>query len=283
MSTRKPKEETSRTVSDIVVEKKTVLLVIGKEKIPISQETYLSNYYYPGKKLTKSDIEKLRKEKKTIRADGYLEYLLSQGRYTQKQVSDRLKKRYQLNENEIKEKLAPYLEAGIIDDETYALDYIESQLATGHGKRAINQQLKRRGISSSLLKKDSLQESFENTTFDLVDLVKRADKQKSHLTIEKRKESIYALLLRRGYSDEESKEAIQTFYESRTNEEKDLDQKQRATLLKKEAEKCYNSFAKRYPDRYQFSKHFFAHLFEKGFQSQEIKNWLESKGYTFDD
>lgn len=283
MSIKKLKGQTSKEITDLTVKGKEVIITIGKESIPVSYDAYLSNYYYPGKKLTVEEISKLKAEKKTIKATAYLSYLLSIGRYTEKQLKDRLKKKYQLSPYEIEKLIYPYKEAQVIDDLTYSQDYAESQIRTGHGKTAILANLRKRGIGPTILSSEDFLSVFESTSFNLEELIKRADKAKRNQTIEKRKQSIFSFLIRRGYSSSESLKAIDAFYQGRSDEEKEQEENNRSSLLKQEAEKCYNSYAKRYPDKMKQKQRFFARLLEKGFSSSEIQGWLESSGNTFND
>jgi SOS response regulatory protein OraA/RecX len=270
-------------IKDIEMKKKGILLLVDEEEFFLSPDSYSDAYYYPGKELTKEEYQDLKRASRDKKAKDYLVKLVSSRRYTHKELYDKIENKYHLGYKENELLLLPYVQAHIIDDKAYALDYCESKIAQGYGKRYLLEKLKAKGIKDSILQDKELEELFVISLDQIEPLINKANKSKKNKTIEERKTSIMQLLIRRGYTSSQAKGAIDHFYSSLSQEEKKEEERNRVNLLKKEADKCYNFLVRQ--NRYDARKKkdaFIKKLLAKGFHYDEIMTIL-TEDYPFYD
>ena len=269
------------TIDDIVFNKKNIVLICGKKKITISNDIYLSNYFYPGKEIDEDDFYNLIIQSNYNKAKSYIEKQLSIHRYTYKQALDKLMNKYSLDFKHASIILLPYVESHIIDDKEYAIDYAESKIDIGYGKHYIDSQLLNKGIDKKILENEEYLELF-SYEISLQKLIARFDKAKERLTIQKRKESIFSLLVRRGFSLDVVKSEIDIFYSHLSPDKLKEDEKKKQLLLKDNAFKCYNLINKRNVPVEKKKQLFIQRLISKGFSYQEILKEIEREGYFND-
>ncbi len=265
-------------VEEVCQKKTGVLLSIQGKEYFLNFDDYLEGLFYPGKELSLEEMESLRKNSRQKKAKDYLLLLLSQRRYTQAELEAKLEKKYFLTKKEAMELLSPYIESHLIDDEAYMKDYLEAKIEQGYGTDYILSQLRKKGISENLL--SSIPKENPDQEEILFSLVEKMNRSKSSMILEKKKESIFSTLLRRGFSSAQAKKAIEAFYSSLDEEAKEEERKKRKVLLKREAEKCYNSLCAK-KDNTQAKKKdaFIRKLLQKGFHYDEIEAIV--KEYTF--
>lgn len=273
-----------RTITDVIAQKKGILLFLGKEKLLVSEEAYLDGYFYPGKEIREDEYQKLKKDSRNRKAEEYVKNLLSRYRYTYHDIYKKVEDHFSLPEKEIKEVLSPYVRSGLIDDEAYAVDYAESKAEKGYGPLYIENELKKKGIRKEIRESQEVREkenlAYENLPF----LIENENKKKSSSPIGKRKESILAFLIRRGFSVSESRKAIDSFYSSQDAYSQQEEQKKEAQLLKREATKCYNSLSrKENMDARSKRDHLIKSLLRKGFRYEDIESEISGEEYLFHD
>lgn len=283
MPTSKRKDKLSDIVLlDVSIKEKEVLLTFETEELLLSLDDYLDDYFYPGKAISKKEYSLLKEKSRQKKARLYLSSLLSQRRYTIKQVKDKLHTYSKsLKEKDIQDLLKPYIESGILDDKSYALDYIQSKKEAGYGKQYLLSELNKRGIPTSLLKDMEIEELLEekdsaDTLFLLLD---KMEKQHRNETVEKRKQSLYALLLRRGFSYQEASDAVNDYYASLSEEEIENISQNRAKLLIEKAKQCYNALESRNLDERKKKDLFYQKMVRLGFHYDEIKTICEKERY----
>jgi regulatory protein len=279
MSTKKPSAARSETIQDIRIDGKKIFLVLRKSTLLISEEAYLSGYYYPGKELSLRDIAHLRDLSSSSKSETYVKELLNRGRYTEKELCERLKRKYGLSYPEAEGVLAPFKESGLIDDLSYALDYLEAKIPAGYARRYLLADLRKRGVPEKILSGKEVQASFEKEKESLEDLLPILEKKEASKPVRKRKEAMYAALLRRGFSAEESQEALEHHFASRSPEERGEDERLESDSLGKEAERCYNSLRTQSLEPEKARERFFARLLRKGYSYSEVRDVLGKKGY----
>lgn len=271
-----------KTILALNPQKKGVEIVVSqREKYLIDEETYLDHYFYPGKVLSDEEVLLLKKASKNKKASDYLVLLLSRGRYTYHQLFQKLETKYPLGEKEIKSLLAPYVENGLIDDKSYALDYASSKAEQGYGRNYILDALKERGVNSTLAHSPEVMEAMDSSFEVLPDLITSLKKRKSNLSRQKQEEAIQQALLRRGYSYSEIEEALRSLKEEETPEEIEKAHEEEKLLLRNEARKWYNSFT-RSPSFSTLSpmekkKKLTEKLLRRGFPLAEVKEELDKK------
>ncbi len=284
MSIKKQSGISTNTLKDVVRKDKNILLVFPKRKILLSTEDYLSGYFYPGKEFSDSEISTLKEKSSLCKAEGYLHSLLRNHRYTIKETTDKLKIKYALSEDKIHFLLSLYIEDKILDDESYAFDFYESRREQGYGENAIFAKLKRKGIPEEIIQKLRTQEEASSPSRDkILSLLERKDKPNLRKPIQKRKESLFAFLLRRGFNPSDAEKFIEDYFEALPRTKDEQTEQRKAEYLKKEGEKCYNAVRKKNLSSFQRKSKFLSSRREKGFLKEDIDSFLSQRGYTFHD
>ncbi len=254
-------------IKDIVSGRKGIEVLVDDLKFPLNTNDYLDGYYYPGKELSHEEYQILKRKSRTKKAKDYLLLLLSSRPYTKKELTEKLNSRFSLTADETDLLLRPFIEEGIIDDRRYASDYAEAKMEQGHGRKYIISELKKKGISEEIL--SSLAPLFESQKDVLPSLMERLDRSHRSSTIEKRKRDILAILLRRGYDMALSNEAIEKYYSSLDEDRMREENEKRRILIKKEADKCYNSISRKDCPAIRKKEMFIQKLMAKGFHHDE--------------
>ncbi len=276
-------KKTVHVIKDIQMKKKGILLVVDEEEFFLSPDSYSDAFYYPGKQLTSEEYQTLKRASKDKKAADYLLKLISSRRYTHKELYDKLESKYHLGYKENELLLLPYVQSGIIDDKAYALDYCESKIEQGYGKRYLLEKLKSKGIKDNILQDKELMELFVISLDQMEPIIAKANRSKKNKTIEERKVSILQLLVRRGFSSTQARGAIDRFYQGQSDADKKEEEINRVILLKKEADKCYNFLTRHNKlDARKKKDTFIKKLLAKGFHYDEIMTIL-TEDYQFYD
>ena len=266
-------------IINVISKRNGIEIQLGEQKFLLNTNDYLDGYYYPEKELSSEEYQNLKKMAKNKKAKDYLTRLLSSHMYTKKELTDKLSIRFSLTQEEIQYLLHPFEESDIISDIRYANEYCQAKLEQGHGRRYILEELKKKGISKEIL--SSLPPMSEQEEEILPSLIQRMDKARSSSTIEKRKEDILISLIRRGYDSSIARKAIENYYSSLSDEKKMEEDEKRRVLLKKEADRCYNSLSRKNWPAAKRKDSFRKKLMVKGFRHDEIDEII--KEYSIHD
>ena len=271
----------SFTLTQVERKGKERLLFFGKKKVVLSTEDYLSGYYYPGKKFSPFERELLEEKSRLRKAQDYLSSLLGKKSYCEKEVEDKLKKKFHLSREERERLLSPYRKEGILNDESFAKDFAERKSEEGYGRKYIEAKLRRKGVSLETISRVSAK--IEPNREILFSLLSKKDRSLAAKPEKRRKEALFSFLLYRGFSFDEASSLLED-YSSSLPEENVTERRQKKTeYFKKEAEKCYNAVRKKKTDDYHRKASFRSKLIQKGFSSEEIDSFLNERGYKFHD
>lgn len=274
---RQPSGRTSRILS-VTPKKKGVEIVLEKKTFLVSSSFYSDNFFYPGKTLSKEELEKLNEENRLYKAETYLALLLSSHRLTVQGTKEKLE-RFHLEEKEKERLLEPYLQSHVLDDLSYCLDYIEDRKRLHYGKMAILASLKKKGIKEDILKSPEVQSLFQEEEIDSIFLKRLFLKDKDKPLLEKKKK-ILDTLQRRGYSREKALQAIDKYLGENPIDEEDEKEK-RLARLRVLAQRCYNQLqlSKREPKEKE--RLYRERLLRKGFRLEEIQTIQQERHDTF--
>ena len=137
-------------------------------------------------------------------------YYLGRKAYTQKELGEKLLKRF--SPALVKEVLAYLLDLGYLDDRKYTLNFLENKKRAKRGPRKIILDLQRRGVEAENLarvKENYSCEEEETIARELAQI--KADAGKSP-------EQIYRFLLGRGFSLSTAGKIAGEFFKRRTND-----------------------------------------------------------------
>ena len=171
--------------------------------LSLSDETIIKNSIKKGMELCEDKLEKLRRGDTFKSAKELSANYISRGPKTRKEIFDYLLKKG--IDSESAEQAISLLEGyGYVDDEAYAKEFSRIY-SKKSGSRVIRQKLMAKGISSELAEKYS-HENHDSQQDAAAALAEKYAKKYSDLPPIKRRQKIYAALLRKGFSyDEASK------------------------------------------------------------------------------
>ena len=283
MSTERLNAIASDTIDDVVFEKGKVVICIDSKRYTISQESYLSGYFYPGKVLSSEEMKTLTESSRLVKANDYLHRLLSQGRYTEKMAATKLRTHFpNLRQSEIHTLLKPYLDSHVIDDKSYVVDFIQAKQEQGYGKAYLVQSMKQFGVPQKILDSSDVQALLNTEDSNdpmLLSLIGRLDRHYAGQPLEKRKAAIQAGLSRRGYSLAVIQEAIRSHFDGYSKDQWEEDRIRQDKSLKDEMTKCYNSLKSRPVDDSKKRQLLIDRLLRKGYSYAAISTLLTKERY----
>lgn len=241
-----------------------ILYLDNKEKISVSVEKYFEYGLSSLKGLDQKLYDQLKKEERLFL--GYQSCLrkLSIKDFSNKQISDFLKIKKELNQTEIKQIIDKLISFGLLDDDRYCLNrtnYLNKQLLS---TKQIKIKLAKEGISKELIEKyviNNSEEEYEKAE----KLARKYSTSVKNKSLNAIKQNILSKIVNLGYSYDAAKTAIDKLNLKNDNE---------LEILKKEYLKAKTKYSKKYVE-YDLRNHIYSYLINKGFKSDDIKSVME--------
>ena len=136
--------------------------------------------------------------------------------------------------------------------------------------------MKKKGIPSSLLESEEVEEMMKADLELLQSLIEKEDKKKTGLPMKKRKERLSLFLHRRGFSSSMINDAIETFFSSQSEEKRQKEDENSYLLLKKQALKCYNSFVRKYSEPKKRKQAFIQYFLRRGYDYSDLEELIQA-------
>lgn len=187
-------------INSIKVKDNKIICLVDSNQYIISSDTYAKYYLYPGKEITKEELDDIILDSNLIGAKNYLSQLLSKGSYSTFEIKRKLKEKYHLSKSNIEIIILPYLENKILDDYQYALDYIQSKNNLCYGENYLISKLIQKGISKEILQDKNIIIALEFNDQFLFDFANKFIKKLTSLPINKQKQEVFNYLTRRGFN-----------------------------------------------------------------------------------
>lgn len=151
-----------------------------------------------GQELSEEDTERIRRGDELRRAKEYAVLLLSYRARTAKELRDRLLRK-NFSEETTDAALRRLAELKLVDDAKFAQDYAESRIRTaGRSKRLVKAELAKLGVARPQI--DSALKSAPDETTAARALVEKMTRRYSRLADKTRRQRLFSLLARRGFS-----------------------------------------------------------------------------------
>lgn len=276
-------EKKIETIQTIEIKKGKVDVITNKETYSLSMDDFSNFYLYPNKELTLEEVNAIKEASQYRKVKTYLQTMLSSYRLTEKILKDKVKQKYQISDQKLDSLLSSLKDSSLLDDKQFALDYIADKKNKYYGKNYIIYQLKNKGIDEDILYSDEIQ-SLLDEEIDITPYISSLNNKKKNMLIEKRKEYVFTILYQRGFSSSYIKNQLEKYYKSQDEKEnKEENNKSRTSLLNIDGVKCYNSISRRKTTAQKKKELFYQHLHKKGFNKEEINEFLERMGYKFYD
>jgi len=200
----------SRSVGKIITSIKFfddhVDIYFNDECLSLSLDTYSSYHLTVGTQLSKEDYKKILETEEIYKYLNIANAYLSKAIHTENEVIIYLRKNM-ASEPVIKKIIKLLKHYDLVCDEAYIQDYLEYCIDYGYGKNKVIDYLSKKGIKESDLNKISFSRKDEKEKIKKL-LPKYIEKYKE-LDLEKKKASIYRVLLSRGFDGELVEEVLE--------------------------------------------------------------------------
>lgn len=259
--------ESSKRIGKIITKistssrSKKVSVYFGNEKIEISPDTYSDYYLYVGKEMSEKEYKDLLFK---IKQDDLYKYGLSLAVkycYSTFEVITKLKNK--ANEDQsVAFVITRLKKAGLLDDEEFAKEYKETKEIELYGEERIKEDLlHKKLIDPSIVNKLKFKNEYEHAKTVAEQIEKKLDRYPYNAKMQKALEA----LRRRGFTYEVSSKAISGYKMHRKEDNK---------LLNKIGETLLKQYSRKYSG-YELRKHMFAALARRGYEIDDINNYLE--------
>lgn len=280
MSMKKLSEQTFKILS-IKECKKYITLLLDCGEFTITKSFFTDNYFYPSKEITQNELRAIKNNAGLSNAETYLSKLLSKKRYTKAEVTSKLLSHFSLSSSEITALLRPYLTSGLISDNEYVQDFVETKTKQGYGLKYIEDKLKEKGVDLSHITCDQLHEYSLIAQNKVRLLLAKKDLPKE--AIKTRKNHLYAFLLRRGFTKEQADDLMNSYFSSFSKEQIEQEEQTRRKHLELLIDKYHSELKKKETDGYKLKNKLIQKCINRGYSYQEVYDIIAKKGYFYHD
>lgn len=274
-------EEYIDTIIDIASDDLTTIVRLKEESLIIPTMFFDSKRFTKGLNLTETDKYTLYEKAGLNKPIQYINTLLKNRRYSEKQLVEKTKSKFSLSEYELNSILDFYKGIGQIDDVLYAMDYIKYK-GREYGKKIVEEKLKQKGIDECIIYSEDVQHCFNCYKDLLIDFLTRKLKYKKFKSISELKQYLIHQAYLKKYSKDEIDYALYQLEKQVDFKSHLLDEESKNNKLIVEAEKIYRSLAHE-SDKYKKRAKFISKLKAKGYSNYEISSVVEERGLRFDD
>ena len=145
-------ENAGKIITNIKFNKTKISIFFKDEKLEISEYAYQDTYLYVGKCLSEEDIALLKEKTLLTKGIDYALKLLKKSIYTEKAISDKLKKKG-IPIHGIYKIITFLKNHDLLNDDAFIEDYLEYSKDALIGKNKILKNLEKKGIPENKLKK----------------------------------------------------------------------------------------------------------------------------------
>jgi regulatory protein len=240
----------------------------GEYAFPVDEALIVKHYLRKGM-VVSSELEQTLKEEDTFRkayqrALNYLSY----GLRSEKEVRDDLaEKEFEEYADAVIDKLK---DQRLIDDVEYAKAYVRTAANLNRkGPRVIANELKRRGINELKIEEALPEYSEEDQVDNAVTLAEKQWKKAKKKSEREAIQYVRQFLMQKGFQADVINVALETI-------DTDKEEDEEYEALVKQAEKAWKRYARKV-DGYDLEQKIKAYLFQKGYPSELIQRFIDSK------
>ena len=245
-------------------EKKVVIVFDNGDKLEITPNVYTDFILFPGKALSKKDIDEIKNRNEIDKYLAYATKLLGQRPYTKYKLKEKLLKKG-ANDEQIDQVIEILIKYQLLDDKAIIKDFLEYADYRHFGYNRIKEELYKKGISSIYI--DKIKYNEERDLKHAAILTKEYEKKYSKYNYAKMKEHIYQTLLRMGYSYDVASSSLDKV--TPINEKKELE------LLKVDYKKTKEKYSSKYSG-YELKEKITNSLLSKGYRYKDIQTLKEN-------
>lgn len=250
------------------IEKKRRLYLVEideSDKLYVTEDTIIRFMLTKGKDITEEELADILTFAQFSYGKNLALYYLSFRQRTKREIRDYLLK-YEIEESYIPQILADLEKNNWGNDEIYAKNFIQGQLASGDkGAYVLKQKLGQKGISSEILDRLLAEADFSPVAERVAEKLLR--KYQTKLPPKALESKITQSLVNKGFSYSEAKTAFLAL-ELEEDEEETMD------LLYKELDKQYRKYSRKY-EGYELKQRLIQALARKGYDFSDISTALK--------
>lgn len=237
----------------------------NNEVLELDKNIYPNFYLYPGKDLSKKELNKIKESNGTA---SLMEYAL---KIRQKSLYSEYKMREKLydkggNKEQVDYVIKVLKSNDLIDDKAFIEEHIEYYNSLNYGKNKIISKLVDKGIFMERLEKISFPITIERRKAN--NQLPKLEKKYAKLNDSQKKQHIYNALLSLGFDIDIAKEVVEKIKSSSIKEENDK--------LEKDFNKVYERLKKKYSKK-ELKPKLINYLASKGYKINDIIKMIERK------
>ncbi|HLS23583.1 MAG TPA: recombination regulator RecX [Pseudogracilibacillus sp.] len=241
----------------------------GTYGLSVSDETYIKFHLYKGKQLSKEELEKIIEDDQLHQAYVLSIRYLSYRMRTEREMRLYLQKK-ELESFVIDKVIERLYKEKLIDDQAFANAFVNDRIErSSKGPQLIEQELREKGVAPQFITEALRKFSREKQIDRAYTLAEKELQKRSNRPYRRRLEQLQARLIRRGYPSDITREVI-SFLPNKQDEDEEFN------LLKKEADKLYTRYKKKYNDTYELKMRMKQRLYNRGFTLDQIDSYLNS-------
>jgi len=256
----------SKKISRVKIgEKKVVLIFDNGDKLEITPNVYTEYNFFPGKALSKKEIDEIKSRNDIDKYISYATSLVSSRVYSKNKMKEKLAKKG-ANEAQIEQVIDVLIKYQLLDDKEVIKDFLEYADYRHYGYNRIKEELFKKGITSNNIEKIKYDEDREYKHASI--LLKQYEKKYSKYNYVVMKKHIYDSLIRQGYNFDIANRAIEKV--------SPIDEKKEKELLKIDYQKAKNKYKDKY-GQYETIEKIKQYLISKGYRYKDINELKEIK------
>lgn len=262
-----------RTITKITPQKKNRnrlnVFLDGSYAFSVSDETYVEFHLYKGKQISDKELDDILEVEKQHSAYALALRYLSYRMRTEKEVRQYLVEK-EIEPFYIDRAIARLQEEKLLDDRLFAEAFVRDRIhRSTKGPQLIFQELKEKGVGEETIHQALSLYTREKQVELAYKQAEKTWKKGSRYPFQKRLERVKNALIRKGFSSSLAQEVVGLLPTRKDDEEEWY-------LLKKEGDKLYNRYQKKYVDSFELRMRVKQSLYRKGFSLEQIDRYLDS-------
>lgn len=240
--------------------KNTYLVTTNNDEYKIDEDTIVKHFIVKDREFTKSEFNKILKDIEVNKAFNKVIKYLSYGERTTYEI-----KKYLKDEDYFHQVISRLKSLGYVDDNKYALKYLDYCYRNNKGPLYCKAKLSEKGIDNKIIEEVLNNYSSVMQEEVVAKQVAKELKNNDFLPVMALKKRIINKLLRNGFSGEVVYEYLNTV---------EIEDKSDETL-NKEYQKQLNKLSNKELNDYEKKQRIIAYLLNKGYEYQKIKEIIE--------
>ena len=246
-----------------ICKKKVVISFLDHEKIEIDKEVYPNFYLYEGKDISKKELNKIINFNQSVYLWNYALKLRQKHLYSEYSMREKLYEKGGIKE-QVDDVIKRLKNNDLIDDNAFIADYIEYYNSLLYGKNKIITKLLDKGIFKEKIDKVNFSKVVERKKAKT--LLPKLEKKYAKYNNTQKKQHIYQSLITNGYDIDIASEMVELIKITPEKEENDK--------LKKDFEKAYSRFKKKYQKK-ELRNKVMTYLLSKGYKMNDVIKMIE--------